>query len=301
MQPSRRPDPCVRDVVGHVQLRPVVAGSWRRSEDSGVRRERNALPDVKLDGDRLAAERIAHPLSGTLETCRDLLADTVRATGSVFAVDLTGGKDIGGAHALAAVRATARAMEAELARRLHPRDLRSWDAYAELIRSGTVPTALVSPGGRVLHVDPGMPSGSMPTSRRIGEKLLPDGARLVAEEVGEHGYLVVRRVGGRWAHPTVDVRLSALGVDNALVEAGGRKLRLSPRHSEILLVLAGEGMSAGRLAVELSSAELSTVAVRANISRLLTVLRSSIGVDLLGSQPYRIGVEVHCDIHTSGR
>jgi hypothetical protein len=215
------------------------------------------------------------------------------------AVDLTGGAEVGGSYALAAVRATARAMETELARRMHLQDLRSWSAYAELIRSGTTPTALVSPGGRVLHADPGMPPGLVSLSRSTEEKLLPDGCRLITEEIGGHGYLVVRFLGGRRDRPDPDVLMSALGADNALVETGGRKLRLSPRHSEILvlLVLAGEGMSAGRLAVELSPEDLSTVAVRADMSRLRAAVRASLGVDLLESQPYRVSVDVRCDIH----
>ncbi|MEJ2577553.1 MAG: GAF domain-containing protein, partial [Kineosporiaceae bacterium] len=239
-------------------------------------------------------------------------------------VDLTGGDSIGGPHALAAVRATARAMEAELTRRLHLQDLRSWVTYTELTRSGSDPTALISPGGRVLHAEPGMfpvagpgtgpgpgagvgsAAGSFPDllpeplRSPGGSQMLFDGKRIVVEPVGAHGYLVVRLLDAGQARPETEVRVSALGVDNALVETGARRLRLSPRHSEILvlLALAGEGMSAGRLAVELSPDNLSTVAVRADVSRLRTALRTAFGVDLLESQPYRLGVGARCDIHT---
>lgn len=365
-------------------MRPVVAGSWRRSEVEGAGRDRTALPAVPLTGDVLSAHRDSHPLAATMPVCRELLADAVHDTGSVFAVgdaagrllwvegdrgalrrtsginfvegadwaeghagtnapgtalalgeavqivaeehfneavrpwtcaaapvrdpdsgrvvgvvDITGGASVGGAHALASVRATARAMEAELSRRVAQQDGRACTAYAEMFRSDSTPTALISPGGRVLHAAAGLLPHAQPPGRPAEGELLLDGRRLVTEQVGGSGYVVVRFLAPQEPQPGERIRMSALGRDKAVLEVGGRRLRLSPRHSEIvvLLALSGEGMSAGRLAVELSLDNLSTVAVRADMSRLRAAL-AALGADLLDSQPYRLRLPVQCDVLT---
>lgn len=83
------------------------------------------------------------------------------------------------------------------------------------------------------------------------------------------------------------VRLSALGRDEALLIVEGRALRLSRRHSEILVALARrpEGIGGEELLVELYEDESVTpVTLRAELSRL----RRLLGPDLLLSRPYRL-------------
>ncbi|MGO4750686.1 hypothetical protein AB4212_19040, partial [Streptomyces sp. 2MCAF27] len=80
----------------------------------------------------------------------------------------------------------------------------------------------------------------------------------------------------------------ALGRDEALLLAEGRRLRLGPRHSEIMVLLAAhpEGLSGDRLALELYGEQAdrrSPVTLRAELSRL----RRLVG-PLLGSRPYRL-------------
>lgn len=89
------------------------------------------------------------------------------------------------------------------------------------------------------------------------------------------------------------VRLSVLGRDSALLEHGGRVLRLSPRHSEIVLTLAlaGHGVTGDRLAVELSDREVPPSTLRAEMTRLRAVL----GPALLGSRPYALLCPVRTD------
>jgi hypothetical protein len=69
--------------------------------------------------------------------------------------------------------------------------------------------------------------------------------------------------------------------------------RLSPRHSEIVLVLAlaGRGVSGDRLAVDLSEREVPASTLRAELTRLRAVL----GPDLLGSRPYALLRPVRTD------
>ncbi|XUL91686.1 hypothetical protein ACQ86D_38015 [Streptomyces galilaeus] len=91
-----------------------------------------------------------------------------------------------------------------------------------------------------------------------------------------------------------DVRLNVLGRDSALLECGGRALRLSPRHSEIALALAlaGHGVTGDRLAVELSDREVPPSTLRAEMTRLRGVL----GPTLLGSRPYALLRPVRTDL-----
>ncbi len=69
---------------------------------------------------------------------------------------------------------------------------------------------------------------------------------------------------------------------------------MSLRHSEILLLLAesGDGMTTAELAVALSEDEQAQVTIRAELSRLRTVL----GPIELDSRPYRLRNEIASDV-----
>lgn len=73
----------------------------------------------------------------------------------------------------------------------------------------------------------------------------------------------------------------------------GRRIPLSPRHAEILLLLDShpEGVNTDQLAVLLSDGDLGSVTVRAEISRL----RRDLG-DLIAARPYRLAVTVDSDV-----
>ncbi|MEV6042570.1 GAF domain-containing protein [Streptomyces xanthochromogenes] len=96
------------------------------------------------------------------------------------------------------------------------------------------------------------------------------------------------------------IALGALGRDEALLVAGGRKLRLSRRHSEILVLLARhpEGQTGDELLVALYEDEaVSPVTLRAELSRL----RRLLGPELLASRPYRLTAPVDADFDTVAR
>jgi hypothetical protein len=91
------------------------------------------------------------------------------------------------------------------------------------------------------------------------------------------------------------VALTALGRDEAQLLAGGRKIRLSRRHSEILVLLARhpEGLTGDELLCALYEDESVTpVTLRAELTRL----RRLLGPRLLGSRPYRITAPVESDV-----
>jgi hypothetical protein len=181
------------------------------------------------------------------------------------------------------VRATARAAEAELARRVAAADATAVRIYGCSARNGAV---LVSPGGRVLGASADL---------RVGDL---DERRMVLEPIGDAGHVIVRLVDRTITDEGV-VRLTALGRDNAGLDIDGRGLQLRRRHSEILvaLALAGpSGLSGGRLAVELAETDVARVTLRAEMSRL----RARLGSGLLDSQPYRLSRRLSADFQIVG-
>ena len=92
--------------------------------------------------------------------------------------------------------------------------------------------------------------------------------------------------------------LEALGrADSLLTIDDGRgkrqRIRLSPRHSEILLLLAStaRGLSGDELMVLLYEEDGSTSTLRAEVNRL----RRLLGDELLASRPYRLMAELTAD------
>ena len=236
---------------------------------------------------------VVHPWSCSAVPIRD--PDSGRVLGIV---DITGSANIASPYALALVRATARAAEAELAIRVAAADEQARSGYANRHVPERSAVALVSPGGRLLAATPaGRDCFAAEAADAGALSTATEGRLLVAEAVGPAGHLMVHFSGmARPRAAVTGVRLTALGRDCALVEVDGRTLRLRPRHSEIvvILALAAGGLSGPRLAVELSEAEVHPVTLRAEMSRLRTLL----GDGLLGSQPYALRRPVTSDFAT---
>lgn len=87
------------------------------------------------------------------------------------------------------------------------------------------------------------------------------------------------------------VRIDALGRTECHLEMDGRALLLSPRHSEITVILADHpaGLSGGQLAIALYPDEVLTSTLRAELTRLRGVL------GVLESRPYRLSASLRCD------
>ena len=92
---------------------------------------------------------VVHPWSCSAVPVRD--PDSGRVLGIV---DITGGASIASPYALALVRATVRAAEAELAIRMAAADERARREFADRRVPGRSAVALVSPGGRLLAATP---------------------------------------------------------------------------------------------------------------------------------------------------
>jgi hypothetical protein len=231
---------------------------------------------------------VVHPWSCSAVPVRD-----PDSGGVLGVVDLTGGANIASPYALALVRATVRAAEAELAARMAAADEQARREYADRHVPDRSAVALLSPGGRLLAATP---AGRDCFAGAVADTGVPPDrtqGRLVGEPIGKAGHLLVHFSGTARRAAVAGVRLTALGRDCALVEIDGRTVRLRPRHSEIvvILALAAGGLTGPRLAVALSEADIHPVTLRAEMSRLRTLL----GDELLGSQPYALRRPVTSD------
>jgi hypothetical protein len=86
--------------------------------------------------------------------------------------------------------------------------------------------------------------------------------------------------------------LSVLGRDRGVLACDGRRIELSLRHTELLMLLATQrGMSSGELAWELYEREAAEVTVRAEMSRLRKILPGLVSA----GRPYQLRDELRTD------
>lgn len=279
-------------------VRPVVADSWRRCLTVRVSPDDQGLPSVRMGVDELADYRARHPLASVLPVFDTLLGGPVADSGHIFAVSDADGT-------LLWVRG--RAVALDRAERMnfvegavwsessagtnapgtalvvgHPVQIFSAEHYNEVVHPWSCSAAPIRDpeSGRTLGaVDiTGDESAASPYALALVR------ATATAAEA---------ELAGSWRRVRPGVRVRALGRDAAVLEVDGHVRTLSPRHSEILVVLAlaQGGLSAGRLAVELSEVELGMSTVRAEMSRLRAVL----GDALLESRPYALRRPVSAD------
>ncbi|MFJ2443906.1 GAF domain-containing protein [Streptomyces sp. NPDC087658] len=279
-------------------VRPVVADSWQRSARARVRPE--GTPRVELSDDELAAYRQAHPLARMMPLFRELMG--------AYAMD--------GEHLMAVCDAHGRLLWVEghpatrlLADRMNFVPGARWAESAAGTNAPGTAIAVDRPvqvfaaehfqrpahpwtcAAAPVH-DPG-------TGRLLGAVDITGGDRLAHPHSLAFVGAVARAAESQLAldapPPAAgSVRLSALGRDEALLVADGRRLCLSPRHSEILTLLARrpEGVTGDELLTELYEEESVTpVTLRAELSRLRAVL----GPGLLRSRPYRLAVTADPD------
>ncbi|MEU3556024.1 GAF domain-containing protein [Streptomyces fragilis] len=282
-------------------VRPVVADSWRRSARAGVAPDRTA--DVELTDADLGAYRAGHPLSRTMPLIRELVG--------TFADD--------GGHLLAVCDAHGRLLWVEGC----PATLRAADAmnfvpgsrWSESAVGTNAPGTAVAVDRPVQvftaehfarRVQPwtcaAAPVHDPRTGRILGAVDITGGDGLAHPHSLGFVQAVARAVESQLAllepPPRGDgaLELTALGGDEALLRAGGgRRLRLSRRHSEIMVLLARhpEGLGGEELACALYPQEtVPPVTLRAELTRLRRVL----GPDVLASRPYRLTPPVETDL-----
>ncbi|MFG2873168.1 GAF domain-containing protein [Streptomyces sp. NPDC048338] len=285
-------------------VRPLVAESWRRSARARV--SPDGLAGVELDDEELAGHRDGHPLAAAMPVIRELMG--------AYATD--------GEHLLAVCDASGRMLWVEG----HPGTLRRARAmnFVAGARWSESAAGTNAPGTAIAVDRPvqvftaehfqrpvqawtcaAAPVHDPHTGRLLGAVDITGGDRLGHPHSLAFVQAVARAAESQLAlagpAPAADrIRLAALGRDEAVLTAAGRRLRLSRRHSEILVVLAHhpEGVSGDELLVRLYEDEsITPVTLRAELSRL----RGLLGPELLRSRPYRLAAAVDADFATVDR
>lgn len=209
-------------------------------------------------------------------------------------VDLTARPSTAHPYTFVSSVATAGAVETHLYSAMLERHARLRSRYEERIRRGGR-HMLVSNTGRILssHPDDWVSVARLSLPPEGGELVLPSGARAFAEPVGHaEGYIVHADEAGR-AQPQPVLRLRLLGEDPPLVEFGGKAVRLSPRHAEVLGLLLSRraGMTSEELAADLYGDQGQPGAARVEASRLRKLLGGAIDADA-----YRLTIPIESDV-----
>lgn len=289
-------------------LRRLVRESWQRSVDGGLDPE-EAVASISLDDAALAAIRDAHPLAAGMPVIRRLLVENAADAGLLVAVSDAAGQLLW-VEGDASLRARAEAMHflpgadwsessvgtnapgtalaldrpvqifaaEHLARQVTP-----WSCSAAPIHDPDTGAIL-----GVLDLTGGADVATPQSLTLVRATVAAVEAELRIERLKPTGAVTITPSG--WAAPSLDV----LGGHGATLRHGRSTTRLSLRHSELLLLLSesDDGMTTAELGVALSDDEQAQVTVRAEMSRLRTVLR---GVEL-SSRPYRLASALETDV-----
>ncbi|MFI7412686.1 GAF domain-containing protein [Streptomyces sp. NPDC049627] len=281
-------------------VRAVVADSWRRSARAGVGPD--GVASVELADGELGAYRAEHPLAPVMPLFRELLG--------TFAAD--------GEHLLAVCDAHGRLLwvegHATTRRRAGLMNFVPGARWAETAVGTNAPGTAVAVDRPVQvfaaehfirQVQPwtcaAAPVHDPRTGRVLGAVDITGGDGLAHPHSLGFVQAVARAAESHLAllappGPAAGTpELIALGRDEAQLLMGGRRIRLSRRHSEILVLLARhpEGLTGDELLCALYEDESVTpVTLRAELARL----RRTLGPGLLASRPYRLTVPVESDV-----
>lgn len=289
-------------------LRPVVADSWQRSVSSGADPAGGRLAPVELTDADLDGYRSEHPLSAVMPVIRNLLvADAAdsdllvavadhegrllwvegepvlrrRAESMHFVEGARWSEQAAGTNAPGTALAIGAPVQIFAAEHFSA-VVQPWSCSAAPIRdprTGAVLGVIDITGGD--HVA----SPHMLTLVRAAAAAAESELRLQAMRPSAP----VRAAAPLTGRP----RLEVLGTSGRLLRDGA-VCAISPRLAEVLLLLSrrSDGLSAEQLAVELYEREPSMVTVRAELSRLRTLL----GATAVGSRPYRLRQQVGTDL-----
>ena len=286
-------------------VRDLVAESWRISAQAGVDADEASIP-VVVEGSQLDLYREAHPLSRVFPLLYDVLGRAAEECDSVMAV--------GDAHGQL-LWVCGRPTVLDRAEQINFVAGSMWDeGHAGTNAPGTAlrldqPLQILASEHFVRTVQP-WTCAAAPIHDPVTQAILGIVDVTGAEDVASPQTLAMVRAAARMAEaelgrlaavagadelwrPAPHVSVEALGRPDCQLTLGGRRTRLSPRHSEILVILVDhpDGLTGEQLAIELYPDEVSTSTMRAELTRL----RSLLGGDLLDSRPYRLRKDLSCD------
>ena len=296
----------------HRHARDLVVESWMRSAAAGLDCERDLAP-VTLEQREIGEYRAAHPLSNVFPLLYDVLGRAAEACDSVMAIADANGQllwvcgDRGNLaraeqihfvegsvwnEASAGTNAPGTALLLD-----EPVQIRGAEHFSRAVQRWSCAAAPIhDPQTHAILgiVDvTGGPAVDSPQTMAM----VRAAARMAEAELGRLHAVGLAGAAGlvvpTWSPGHVSMRVDALGRPDCQITDRGRVIRLSPRHSEILVILLGhpEGLTGDQLAVELSADEVNPSTLRAETTRL----RSLLGPDVLHSRPYRLRVEGECD------
>jgi hypothetical protein len=298
-----------------VGVRGMVADSWLRSAAAGVNAD-SSPPPITLAADLLADYRAEHPLAEVFPLLYDVAGRAAEDCDSVLAVAdergrllwvcgkpavLRRAESIGfveGAqwderHAGTNAPGTALCLDAPVTIKSAEhfvRPVQRWSCAAAPVHdpgSGAILGVIDVTGGRA--VDSPQTIAMVRAAARMAESELARRALAAAVRYPEPG--LAASPGRR--QPVTEIGLSGLGRSECVVSIGPRTLRLSPRHSEIMIILATrpDGLTGDELAYLLYPDDLISSTLRAELVRL----RALLGSRVLSSRPYRLTCEVTSD------
>lgn len=298
-------------------MRAQVAESWHRSAAAGVHADTVDAP-ITLPGDSLRDYREAHPLAHVFPILDDVLGQAARDCDVVMAVSDAAGQllwvcghpqtlrrveSIGFVEGsnwderLAGTNAPGMALALDkpvsvIGSEHFRRSVQRWNCAAVPIHDPAT-SALLGvldiTGGEHLVVPQTM-------------AMVRAAARMAESELARnlHSQPSTRR---RKTGNGPSVSLESLGRSESLLTVDDGRgqpvtLRLSPRHSEILLILASapRGVSGDELAMLLYEEDVTASTLRAELNRL----RQLLGEELISSRPYRLAAELSADWLTVG-
>lgn len=294
-------------------VRPMVADSWLRSSAAGIDPDQQVAP-VVLDRSDVIGYRATHALASVFPLLYDVLGRAAVDSDAVMAVGDAEGRLLWVCGAPGVLRAAERinfvegsAWSESAAGTNAPGVALALDGPA-VIRGGEHFSRLVHPWScaaapihdpltrRILGVvditggdDVATPQ-SLAMIRAAARMAESELARLAATSL----LLAPRPEPSGYAAPApAAVRVSALGLPEAVIEIAGRVQRLSRRHSELLVGLTRRprGATAEQLEAEVYPEGSRGSTLRVEMSRL----RGILGDDLLASRPYRLAAEIFCD------
>ena len=269
-------------------VRPVVADSWRRSLVGGLDPETSGVR-VALGSAALEELRRRSPLARTMPVIRRLLVDAAADAGLVVAVSDAAGQLLW-VEGDAGLRTRAEGMQF-VAGADWSEASAGTNAPGTALRTGRG-VQILGPEHLVRLVTPwsctAVPIRDPDTRSVLGALDVTGGpeaagaqtlALVRATVAAAEAQLRIDRLRGPAPSRTATrlvtpARLAVLGRPAALLERGGRQIVLSLRHSEIVLLLSEHrgGLRGGELEAGLSASGLSAVTVRAEVSRLRSVL-----------------------------
>ena len=298
-------------MVQQSHVRSQVAESWFRSAAAGVQADTVDAP-ITLPRDALRDHREAHPLAQVFPLLDDVLGQAARDCDAIMGVSDAAGQllwvcgsssvlrraeSIGFVEGsnwderLAGTNAPGTALALDQSVRVigaehFRRSVQRWSCAATPIHDPTTQSLL-----GVLDITGGDDIALPQTMAMVRAAARMAEAELAREVLSRRG-AEQRHSGG------MSVVLESLGrVDSLLTIDDGRgarqTIRLSPRHSEILLLLASaaRGLAGDELAVLLYEEDSNASTLRAELNRL----RHLLGDQLLASRPYRLVAEVTAD------